>query len=78
MSNGNKKYHNLAVGWVRQGKDGKDYISAAANGEKAKVKLFAQLEDGTQVSVDSFFVKFKEDKKSERAPDVDFIFSTES
>ena len=75
--NPNNKYVNFAVGWMKTSKAGKQYISAAANGERQKVKLLVQLEDGTQVPVNSFFVSFAESKPSEKAPDVQFTFTQE-
>lgn len=77
MSQANSKFVNFAVGWLKQNKDGKQIISAAANGERQKVKLLVQLEDGTQVPVNNFFVKFNETKPSEKAPDVQFTFINE-
>ncbi len=75
--NNNSKYVNFAVGWLKQNKAGKQIISGAANGERQKVKLLVQLEDGTQVAVNNFFVSFNETKPSEKAPDVQFTFVKE-
>ncbi len=77
MSQGNNKYVNFAVGWLKTNKAGKQIISGAANGERQKVKLLVQLEDGTQVAVNNFFVSFNETKPSEKAPDVQFTFVNE-
>lgn len=77
MSQSDNKYVNFAVGWLKTSKAGKQYISGAANGERQKVKLLVQLEDGTQVAVNNFFVNFSESKPSEKAPDVQFTFTLE-
>lgn len=77
QNNSNSKYVNFAVGWLKQNKAGKQIISGAANGERQKVKLLVQLEDGTQVAVNNFFVSFNETKPSEKAPDVQFTFVKE-
>lgn len=74
MSQANNKFVNFAVGWLKTNKAGKQIISGAANGERQKVKLLVQLEDGTQVAVNNFFVSFNETKPSEKAPDVQFTF----
>lgn len=77
QNNSNSKYVNFAVGWLKQNKAGKQIISGAANGDRQKVKLLVQLEDGTQVAVNNFFVSFNETKPSEKAPDVQFTFVKE-
>lgn len=77
MSQASNKYVNFAVGWLKQNKAGKQIISGAANGERQKVKLIVELEDGTQVPVNNFFVSFNETKPSEKAPDVQFTFVRE-
>jgi len=74
----NNNYVNFAVGWLKTSKAGKQYISAAANGERQKVKLLVQLEDGSTVPVNSFFVSFADSKPSEKAPDVQFTFTKEA
>lgn len=78
MSNGNQKrvYHTFAAGWLKDGKNGQ-YISATANGTKAKVKLFAEMEDGTKIPLNSFAVFFATEKDNEKAPDARFVFSQE-
>lgn len=74
MSNEKKVYHTFASGWLKDGKNGQ-YISAAANGPKSKVKLFAQLEDGSTVPLDSFAVFFATEKDNEKSPDARFVFT---
>ena len=74
----NKTYHTFAAGWLRKKKDGSEYISAVANGQKSKVKITATLEDGTEVALDSFAVFFADGKEAENSPDVRFVFSTDN
>lgn len=77
MTNNNyakKQYLTFASGWLKDGKNGQ-YISATANGSKAKVKLFAQLEDGSTVALDNFAVFFAGEKENEKAPDARFVFT---
>lgn len=66
-----KKYLNFGVGWVRSGPKG-EFIACKANGEMQKVKMKLELEDGTELYPDDFFVNFSQDKKSEKSPDVSF------
>lgn len=72
-----KKYYNIASGWLRKTKAGDEYISCAANGQKATVKLLAQLEDGRTVPVDNFAIFFSEEKQNDKSPDVRCTFSLE-
>ncbi len=77
VNNGGKKnYLTFAAGWLKQGKAGQ-YISASANGPKDKIKLFAQLEDGSTVPLNSFAVFFATEKSKETAPDARFVFTQE-
>lgn len=71
-----RKYHNFAVGWLRENDKGQ-FISAVANGERQKCKLLVELEDGTVVRPEKFFVNLSSDKPSEKAPDASFTFVTE-
>lgn len=68
----NNKRVNFAVGWVRNTKDGSQFISCVANGERQKARLKLELEDGTEVYPENFFVNFTENKTNEKAPDVNF------
>ena len=76
MSNGRKKYHQFASGWLKTSPKGQ-YISGVANGEKAKIKLFVELENGETVPVNSFAVFFAETKEHDKQPDARFVFTTE-
>ena len=75
MSELSKKRANFAVGWVRHTKDGRQFISCVANGERQKVKIKLELEDGSTIYPENFFVNFVDDKSSEKAPDVNFSYS---
>ena len=72
MSQTNNKRANFAVGWVKKTKDGREFISCVCNGERQKVKLKLELEDGSLITPENFFVNFVEEKTNERAPDVNF------
>ena len=65
----------FAAGWLNQTKDGNQYIACKANGQKAKVKLMVQTEDGETIQVNSFAVFFNGEKQNEKAPDVQFVFN---
>lgn len=72
-----KQYHEIAVGWLKEGPRGQ-YISAI-NGERQKLKLLVQDESGNVSTLNSFAVFFKDgEKKNPKAPDVSFVFTTES
>ena len=77
VGQGKRKYNQFAVGWLKDKEDGTQYISASANGKLQKIKLIAQLEDGTSTPINSFAVFFNKEKANEKAPDVQFVFSTE-
>lgn len=80
MSNGNngtRKSAQIGVGWLKNTRDGRQFISARSNGASQKVKLFAQMEDGSTVPVNTFAVFFNEQKPNEKAPDVQFVFTPE-
>jgi len=73
----NNKFTQFAAGWLRNQKDGTEYVSAAANGERNKVKLLVELENGEQVPVNNFVMFFNQRKTKENHPDVQFYFSNE-
>jgi uncharacterized protein (DUF736 family) len=72
-----KKYYSFASGWVRKKGNGEEYISCAANGEKATVKLLAQLGNGKTIPIDNFAIFFDAEKKHDKSPDVRCTFSVE-
>ncbi len=73
MSQGKRNYHTIASGWLKQGKKG-EYISAAVNN---KLKMTIETEDGQKLAITNFAVFFQDEKSSEKAPDVRFVFTTE-
>ena len=73
---GKPNYKTVGAGWLNE-KNGKEYISVRANGERNEVKLLVQLEDGTTKPLDKFFVSFNADKKQETSPDVSVWFVEE-
>jgi hypothetical protein len=76
MQNNSKKVWNtFASGWLKESQKGQ-YISATANGEKAKIKLIAQLEDGTTIPLNNFAVYFNTNKDNPNGPDARFVFTT--
>lgn len=78
MNNGNRRWFNFASGWIRKNSQGRDYISAAANGQKATVELVARVkETGEELPLNNFAVFFEEEKKNDKSPDVRFTFSIE-
>lgn len=72
-----KKYHTFAVGWTKTHQSRGDFLSCSANGKGQKVKLMAELENGETVMISSFAAFFNDDKPSDKAPDVQFVFTTE-
>lgn len=71
MAQTNKKYVNIASGWVKNGAKG-EYISASVNN---KLKLTIELEDGTKVPVTHFAAFFTEEKQKESSPDLRFTMT---
>ena len=66
-----KKYIQFGSGWLKQGKNG-EYVSAVSGGERAKTKLFIQLENGEMREVNSFAMFFNSSKVKDTQPDVQF------
>lgn len=81
-----KVFNNIAIGWIKQrtNKQGavEDYVSAVPVLANAKmnqkgVKLIAKYDDGSEQEISNFLMNFNTNKKSEKAPDVQFFFITE-
>ena len=70
------KSKQFASGWVRQKKDGGEYIAAKADATRTKCRLILEDENGNQQEVVNFAVFFQE-KTKEKAPDVSFVVSVE-
>jgi acylphosphatase len=74
----NDKFVNFGVGWVRQTKDGSNYISAVVGGRNLKVKqLKAVLDSGEEVEVSKFAVYWNKEKQTDKSPDVRLTFINE-
>lgn len=76
MNNGNKKFHDLAAGWIKTRDNGTEFVSFASSGERSKVKLLAQLENGDTVTVRNFFMQ-ENSKQNERQPDYRLVMITD-
>lgn len=82
-----RKYHNFAIGWLRQRDNKKtgeqeDYVSAVPVQANAKmnrpgVKIIARMDNGEELEISSFTMQFNGNKTNEKAPDVQFFFTTE-
>lgn len=77
------KYTEFAVGWLKQSDKKGEYVSAVlAKGNPAKnrpgiKKLTLELDNGQVSEVTNFAMFFNEKKLSDKAPDVQFVFTTE-
>ncbi len=72
-----KQYVNFANGWLKQTKDGAEYVSASTEGKFVKTKLSLELEDGTVIPVKSFAMFFNQNKQKPNHPDVQFTLTLE-
>lgn len=85
--NNKRKFHNFAIGWLRQktSKDGstqEDYVSAVPVQANVKmnrpgVKIIARMDNGEEVEIENFVMYFNGNKQNEKAPDVQFFFTTQ-
>lgn len=77
------KFTEFAVGWLKTSEKKGEYVSAVlAKGNPAKnrpgiKKLTVELDNGETATVTNFAMFFNENKVSEKAPDVQFVFTTE-
>jgi hypothetical protein len=77
------KYTEFAVGWLKQSAKKGEYVSAVLakgnqkNGKPGVAKITVELENGETAEITGFAMFFNENKKSDKAPDVQFVFSTE-
>lgn len=77
------KYNELAVGWLKQSKNKGEYVSAVIakgnpkTGKPGVSKITVEMDNGETHELSGFAMFFNENKKSEKAPDVQFVFSTE-
>lgn len=77
----NKTTVEFAVGWLKARQNGEEYVSGIpAKGNPAKgkpqFKIILETEDGRQQVVESFAMFFNQNKQSEKAPDVRFVFTS--
>ncbi len=82
-----KKFNNFAIGWLKQRTNKQtnaqeDFVSAVPVQANAKmnqsgVKLIAKYDNGEEKEITNFLMNFNNNKKSEKAPDVQFFFITE-
>lgn len=73
------KYFEIAVGWLKKSETKGEYVSAVlAKGNPGRnkpgvSKITVQFDNGETLDVPSFAMFFNENKKNEKAPDVQFI-----
>lgn len=78
------KYVEFAVGWLKNSEKKGEYVSAVlAKGNPAKNRpgiksLTVELDNGETMKVTNFAMFFNENKVSDKAPDVQFTFTTEN
>lgn len=86
QNQGKRKFHNFAIGWLRQktNKEGQqeDYVSAVPVQANVKmnrpgVKIIARMDNGEEVEIENFVMYFNGSKQNEKAPDVQFFFTTQ-
>lgn len=70
-------YQRIAVGWVKKNKNNSDYVSATTQSKDSKIKLYAELEDGSKVEVTNFAMLWNQNKQKDNHPDVHFVFTTD-
>jgi hypothetical protein len=78
------KYNEFAVGWLKENKNKGQYVAAIVSkgnpktGKPGVAKISVEYENGEVAEISNFAVFFNENKKSEKAPDVQFVFSTDN
>jgi len=73
-----KTFHHLASGWVKETKNGKEYVSFSSNGPKDAVKLVAVLENGTEVEITNFNMYENDKKGNDNWPDYRLVLITDA
>lgn len=77
------KYNEMAVGWLKQSDKRGEYVSAVVakgnpkSGKPGVSKITVEMDNGEVHEINGFAMFFNENKKSEKAPDVQFVFSSE-
>ena len=75
------KYIEFSVGWLKQSKNKGEYVSAIVakgnpkTGKPGVSKMTIEMDNGETLNVTGFAMFFNENKKSEKAPDVQFVIS---
>jgi hypothetical protein len=75
------KFTEIAVGWLKQSQNKGEYVSAVlakgnpSKGKPGVSKLVVHLDNGETMDITGFAMFFNESKKSDKAPDVQFIVS---
>lgn len=75
------KFTEIAVGWLKQSKNKGEYVSAILakgnpkNGKPGVAKITVEMDNGETHEIKGFAMFFNESKKSEKAPDVQFVIS---
>lgn len=75
------RYVEFSVGWLKQSKNRGEYVSAMVSkgnpktGKPGVAKITVELDNGEVAEITGFAMFFNENKKSEKAPDVQFVFS---
>lgn len=77
------KFNEFAVGWLKKSEKKGEYVSAILakgnpkNGKPGVSKITVEMDNGEVAEIKGFAMFFNETKKSDKAPDVQFVFSTE-
>jgi hypothetical protein len=78
------KYHEIAVGWLKQSAAKGEYVSAVTakgnpkSGKPSVSKFTVEFDNGEKLDITNFAMFFNENKKSEKAPDVQFVITTDN
>lgn len=73
-----RSYITIGAGWLRQGKDGSEYISCVAGDKRNNTKLYAEV-NGVMTPVESFALFFQDkDESHPKSPDLRVVFSQEN
>ena len=72
-----KTYHRIAVGWVKQNRNGGDYVSATTKSKDSTLQVFVRDDTGKEIEISNFAMMWNNNKKKDTHPDVHFVFTTE-
>lgn len=77
------KYVEVAVGWLKQSKSKGEYVSAVIakgnpkSGKPGVSKITVEMDNGEVTEINGFAMFFNENKKSDKAPDVQFVITVD-